>query len=110
MARSQGKRNVHRAQPARRFINSATIKATSAGKADPIWAQQTHKISRLPQVRGKILENLEFIAAPEYKGISLSFRDNTFLDLKIETAFTVKADYLNQKTGKRGTLKRWPEG
>ena len=101
MARSQGKRNVHRAQPARSFVNTAT-------QPDPIWAQQQHKISHLPQVKGKMLESLEFISAPEYKGISLAFRDKTFLDLKIEPFFTVKADYLNEKTGKRRVLKRWP--
>ena len=112
MARSQGKRNVHRAQPARHFVKATSTATTSAATGsdnpDPIWARQQHKISGLPQVRGKTLKSLEFISAPEYKGISLSFRDNTFLDLKIETAFTVKADYLNQKTGKHRSLKRWP--
>ena len=108
MAMSQNKRNIHRAQPARHFLK--TVNATSAGTTapDPVWARQQHKISRLPQVKGKTLEDLEFISAPEYKGISLSFRDKTFLDLKIEPSFAVKADYLNQKTGKRRTLKTWP--
>ena len=104
MARSQGKRNVHRAQPAHGFVDTA-----GTTRPDPIWAKQQHKISHLPQVKGKMLEGLEFISAPEYKGISLSFRDKTFLDFKIETFFTVKADYLNQKTGKHRRLRTWPE-
>ena len=104
MARSQGKRNVHGAQPARHSVK--TIK--TATRPDPIWSQQQHSVSHLPQVKGKTLEDLEFISAPEYKGISLSFRDKTFLDFKIESLFTVKADYLTQKTGRSRTLKRWP--
>lgn len=101
MARSHSKRNVRRAQPARRYI------ATRKTNPDPLGIEQQHKISRLPQVKGKTLEALEFISAPEYKGISLSFRDKTYLDLKIETFFTVKADYIDQKTGKVRVLKRW---
>ena len=102
MATSQNKLSVRRAQPAHRSVS------TSKTNPDPIWLGQQHKISRLPQVKGKILEALEFISAPEYKGISLSFRDKTFLDLKIEASFKVKADYVNQKTGKHRELKRWP--
>ena len=83
MAKSQNKVSRHRAQPAHR----AAI-------------EEQHHISHLPQVKGKTLEDLEFISAPEYKGISLSFEDDTFLDFKIETSFTVRAEYLDQKTGK----------
>ena len=104
MARSHSKSSVHRAQPAQRFVNIPTTRKT---KRDSVWLEQQHTVSHLPQVRGKILEDLEFISAPEYKGISLSFRDKTFLDFKIETFFTVKADYLEQKTGKHRVLKKW---
>ena len=105
MAKSHGKLSVRRAQPAHR---SATTKKTNR---DPIWLRQQYKVSQLPLVKGKVLEALEFVSAPEYKGISLSFRDKTFLDFKIETAFTVSADYLDQKTGKHRLLRKWsPSG
>jgi hypothetical protein len=96
MARSQNKLSVRRAQPAHRPLTTRKPKS-----------QKQHTISQLSQVKGKTLEAIEFISAPEYKGISLSFRDKTFLDLKIELAFTVKADYLDQKTGKHRVLKTW---
>jgi|SRR5579863_399668 len=98
MARNQGKRSVRRMQPARR----------SVAMSKTISPESQHKISRLPQVKGKTLEAIEFIFAPEYKGISLSFRDKTFLDFKIEPYFNVTADYLDQKTGEHRVLKRWP--
>jgi hypothetical protein len=102
MASTKGKRSIRRAQPAH-------VKAVpTQGNPGPFGIEHQHKISHLPQVKGKTLESLEFISAPDYKGISLGFRDKTFLDLKIETFFTVKADYMDQKTGKHRVLKRWP--
>ena len=102
MARSHSKSSIHRAQPAHRSVT------TTKTKPDPIWIGQQHKVSRLPQMKGKVLQGLEFISAPEYKGISLSFQDKTFLDFKIEALFTLKAEYLDHKTGKHRVVKRWP--
>lgn len=105
MARSQSKLSIYRVQPAHRPVKTGTITRT---KPDPLWIEQQHKISRLRQFKNKTLKHLEFISAPDYKGISLSFQDGTCLDLKIETFFTVKADYFDGKTGKHRVLKRWP--
>lgn len=105
MARSQGKSSVHRAQHAHSFVTTSTARKT---KPDPVWLGQQHHISHLPQIKGKILKDLEFISAPEYRGISLTFQDETCVDFKFETFFTVRADYLDQKTGKHRVLKRWP--
>ena len=101
MARRHSKSSAHRAQPAHRSV------ATRKTNPDPIWLAQQHRISHLPQVNGKTLKSLDLISAPEYKGISLSFQDDTFLDFKLETFFTLKADYLDQRTGKQRTLKTW---
>lgn len=102
MAESHSKRSIRRVQVAHRFVNTAT-----SSKPDSSRIKQIHTISHLPQVKGKTLKALEFISAPEYQGMSLSFQDNTFLDLKFETFLTVKADYLDQKTGKRRMLRQW---
>lgn len=65
------------------------------------------KILDFPLTKGKVLDGVQFTAFPEYRAISLNFRDKTSLDFVIDTYFTLKADYFDWKTGRQIKRKGW---
>lgn len=60
-----------------------------------------------PQAKGKTVEDVEFSTSPNYHNISINFQDKTSLNLSIETALTLEADYSNWKTGNQRVLRAW---
>lgn len=105
MAVSQNNRSIHRAQPARRFVNTI---ATATAPKTRTSAPRRQKVFQFPEVKGKVLESVEFASSSDYHAISLYFKNKTALDLIIDPCFTVHADYLDRKSGERRVLKNWP--
>ena len=103
MAISQSKRNVRRAQPAHRSV--ATPKTSPASNWSKLLKPKSFHFS---QLKGKVLEGVEFTSSPDYDALILSFQDNTFADFIIETCFSVKAGYLDRNGGNHRILKKWP--
>jgi len=83
MANRKPKRSAHPTQPQRRFI-------------------------QFPQAKGKRVEAVELLTAPDYHSISINFQDKTSLHFQVETGFTVKTEYSDWKTGEQRILRKWP--
>lgn len=62
---------------------------------------------RFPQAKGKTVEEVQFSTDSEYHCITVKFEDRTSLSFRIETGFTVVADYSDWKTGNQRLLRRW---
>jgi hypothetical protein len=63
---------------------------------------------QFPQAKGKTVEGVELLVAPDYHSISINFADKTALHFAIETGFTVKTDYSDWATGEQRFLRKWP--
>jgi hypothetical protein len=63
---------------------------------------------RFPQTKGKRVEAVELLTAPDYHSISINFQDKTALHFQVQTGFTVKADLSDWKTGEQRILRKWP--
>lgn len=82
-----------------------------ATKAKPSSSSQGTRPHRVrgavyfPQVRGKILQDVQVITDSDFTGITLTFNDKTELTFDIEPGISVKALLESWKTGR--VLKRW---
>ena len=76
-----------------------------AKKKQPIGTGR--RVVEFPQVKGKILESVEFSTRAEYHAITLCFRDKTELVFDLEPGFTVFTEYADWKTGNGRPIKRW---
>jgi hypothetical protein len=92
MATNKAKRTIPAAQTQRRRLNQS----------------DSNNIFHFPEAEGKVLETVEFITSSDYDAVVLSFRDNTCLNLSIESGFSLQAYYLDRKGGDHRVLKRWP--
>ena len=108
MAESHSKRNVRRAQPAHSSVATPTTQKAEIDVDSDWLARLKTRSFRFSQLKGKVLEGVEFTSSPDYDSITLNFQDKTFVDFIIETCFSVKADYLDRSTGTHRVLKRWP--
>lgn len=68
------------------------------------------RVVEFPGMKGRTLEKVEFSSSSEYHCITLSFADNTSLDLEIELepAFKLQAELARWKDGNARRIKGWP--
>lgn len=76
----------------------------------PVRVNKTsdRRFIQFPQAKGKRVEALELLTAPDYHSISINFQDKTSLHFHVETGFTVKTEYSDWKTGEQRILRKWP--
>jgi hypothetical protein len=70
-------------------------------------ANKTTRVLSFPQVKGKVVDNVELSYSPEYRAVDIRFQDKTALTLSIEPCFQVVPVLADWKTGDYKPLKRW---
>jgi hypothetical protein len=70
-------------------------------------SRQRRKVLRFPQIKGKIIADVELSLSPEYRAVDIRFKDKTSLTLSIEPCFRVAPVLADWKTGDYKLLKRW---
>jgi hypothetical protein len=66
------------------------------------------RIVEFPQVRGRTVERVELITNPDFRCVSIRFKDKTDLSVVIDPSLTFKAQFSDWKTQNQRVLKRWP--
>jgi hypothetical protein len=66
------------------------------------------RIMEFPQARGRTVERVELITNPDYRCVSIRFKDKTDLSVVIDPSLTFKAQFSDWKTHDQRVLKRWP--
>lgn len=66
------------------------------------------RIMEFAQARGRIVERVELITNPDYRCVSIRFKDKTDLSVVIDPSLTFKAQFSDWKTQDQRVLKRWP--
>ena len=63
-----------------------------------------------PELRGRVVETVEFYSSDEYHYVSVRFDDQTefFFDIEIENQLKVTPELIKWKEGNSRVLKRWP--
>ena len=63
-----------------------------------------------PEMKGRVVEKIEFYSSTDYNTLAVIFADQTSLDLEIvTTGFEIRADLERRsRAGNYGVVKRWP--
>ena len=70
-------------------------------------SRRIRKVLRFPQIKGKIIADVELSLSSEYRAVDIRFEDKTALTLSIEPCFRIEPVLANWKTGDYELLKRW---
>ena len=65
------------------------------------------RVLRFPQVKGKIVADVELSLSTDYRAVDIRFEDKTALTLSIEPCFRIAPVLADWKTGNYKLLKRW---
>jgi hypothetical protein len=65
------------------------------------------RVLRFPQIKGKIIADVELSLSSEYRAVDIRFQDKTALTLSIEPCFQVTPVLADWKTGDYKLLKQW---
>jgi len=60
-----------------------------------------------PQIKGRVMKDVEFFSAADYHAVTLTFQDKTTLTLLIEPCFLMSAAFADVSKGEQSILKRW---
>jgi hypothetical protein len=67
----------------------------------------TNGITRIPEVKGKIVENIEITVTSNHHSIAVNFSDNTAMILYMEPCIAVFPYLGDWKTGDCKVIKEW---
>ena len=65
-------------------------------------------VQHMEEVKGKIVECVEFYTSSESHSIDVCFQDKTTLHFSIDPGFLLETEYADWKTGNWRRIKRWP--
>jgi len=63
---------------------------------------------RMEEIKGKIVDYVEFFTSSESHSIDICFQDKTTLHFTIDPSFLLETEYADWKTGNWRRIKRWP--
>ena len=63
---------------------------------------------RMEEVKGKMVDYVEFFTSSESHSIDICFQDKTALHFTIDPSFLLETEYADWKTGDWRRIKRWP--
>ena len=66
------------------------------------------RFAEVPNMKGRVLEKVEFYTTTEYHSLTLTFEDQTTLTLVIDPCFLISSSLSDFSTGNERVLKRWP--
>ncbi len=70
-------------------------------------SRRIRKVLRFPQIKGRIIADVELSISPEYSVVDIRFQDKTSLTFALEPCFQVAPVLADWKTGDYKLLKRW---
>jgi len=115
MAGTKAKRSVRPTQPPRKAARHSNRHTTNRHSHPHTPAQireqaraSSKRVMHFPQVRGKVVEDVEFSFDPEYNTLHLRFQDNSSLSLEFATGFAIEAYFSRWKDGNERVLRYWP--
>lgn len=65
------------------------------------------RVLNFPQIKGKIIADVELSLSSDYRAVDIRFQDKTSLTFSIEPCFQVMPVLADWKTGNYRPLKRW---
>jgi hypothetical protein len=66
------------------------------------------KLLEFPEMKGRVVEKIEFFSTAEFHSVNLFFADKTSLVVGIEPGFEVHVDLESAQSGEPQITKRWP--
>jgi hypothetical protein len=82
----------------------ATRKATRSRARKEV---PSRRVLSFPQIKGKIIADVELSLSSDYRAVDIRFEDKTALTLSIEPRFQVTPVLADWKTGNYRLLKQW---
>jgi hypothetical protein len=70
-------------------------------------SRRIRKVLRFPQIKGKVIAEVELSLYPEYPAVDIRFQDKTAFTLGIHPCFQVTPVLADWKTGDYKQIKRW---
>jgi hypothetical protein len=70
-------------------------------------SRRIRKVLSFPQLKGKIIADVELSLSPEYHAVDIRFEDKTALTFELQPCFQVTPELADWKTGDYKLLKRW---
>jgi hypothetical protein len=66
------------------------------------------KLLEFPEMKGRVVEKIEFFSTAEFHSVNVFFADKTSLLLAIEPRFELHAELESARSGEPQVTKRWP--
>lgn len=89
-----------------------TSKAKKQSRHSKAWSERKRDLRRVvsfPEVKGRVLDSVQFTSESSYHALVLDFADETSLTLVIDPCFLVSASLSDISTGAQQVLRRWPK-
>jgi hypothetical protein len=83
------------------MADNKTTRSRSGKKVLP------RRVLNFPQIKGKIIADVELSLSSDYRAVDIRFEDKTSLTLSIEPCFQIAPVLADWKTGNYRPLKRW---
>jgi hypothetical protein len=101
---------TQRSTPKKQSANSNQLSAkTKELKQRPqIPSTSDRRFIEFPEAKGKRVESVELLTAPDYHSLTINFKGKTALLFQVETGFTVRTEYSDWKTGEQRIVRKWP--
>lgn len=104
LARTKAK-NKKRARSSSSITQSLTHQLTKVGSAS--FALPRTRLTHFRELKGKIIEDVLFSAAPDHQDITIKLQDKTGLSFSIATGLILKTEYSDWTSGEQRIVRSW---
>src|SRR5947209_7458069 len=66
------------------------------------------KAISFPQMKGRMVENIELFTTADFHAITIDFQDKIQLNLILEPCVQIVSNFADRSSGEQRILKRWP--
>lgn len=101
----QTAKNKKRTRSSSSITQSPTHQLTKFGSAS--FALPKTRLTHFRELRGKIIEDVLFSAAPDHQDITIKLQDKTGLSFSIATGLILKTEYSDWTSGEQRILRSW---
>ena len=103
MSQRKGKRQKERASAGKPVKSGKRGELIDHSRGGNTWLE-------FPEMKGRVVEKIEFYSSTDYNTLTVIFADHTSLDLEIvTTGFEIRADLERRsRAGNYRVIKRWP--
>ena len=90
-----------------RSVHPSKANQPRTHKERPAISSNRNRV-RFPEVRGRVVQFVEFFSDPSTNTVHLRFQDNTSLTFDFATSFAMEAYFSRWKSGNERVLRYWP--